>query len=141
MRLLFGCVAALALAVSACSSDDGAGGPNGPGTPEKPGPVIELNQVGALILSYGGENRRGPRGPADLEKYEPGGPIGLQSIKSGEIVVVWGATMAGEGEANAPKGIVAYEKNAPTEGGHVLLQNGQVQKMTAEQFKAAPKAK
>ena len=49
--------------------------------------------------------------------------------------------MAGEGEGDrAPKGVVAYEKKVPDEGGYVLLQNGNVVKMTVAEFKSAPKA-
>ena len=38
------------------------------------------------------------------------------------------------------KEIVAHEKNAPAEGGYVLLQDGSVKTMTAAEFAAAPKA-
>jgi hypothetical protein len=37
--------------------------------------------------------------------------------------------------------VVAYEKKVPTEGGHVLLQDGTVKQMTAAEFQSAPKAK
>jgi hypothetical protein len=55
-------------------------------------------------------------------------------------VIVWGATMAGEGDGGGAAEIVAYEKAAPTDGGAVLYQNGQVKKLSAAEFAAAPKA-
>jgi hypothetical protein len=75
---------------------------------------------------------------------EPQFPRGYQAVKSGEVVVLWGAKMPGEGEVNAgtaPDAVIAYEKKTASEGGYVLLQNGTVKEMSADQFKAAPKAK
>jgi hypothetical protein len=101
-----------------------------------------LHEVGGLIRVYSGENGRGPKQPADLAKYENGYPLGYAAVRSGEVVVVWGAKVAGEGDAgSAPPDVVAYEKKTPTDGGWVLLQNGTVKEMTASEFKSAPKAK
>ena len=36
--------------------------------------------------------------------------------------------------------VVAYEKNAPTQGGYVLLSAGTVKKVSAAEFASAPKA-
>ena len=78
----------------------------------------------------------------DFAKYEAGYPLGYAAVQSGEVVVVWGAKIAGEGDAgSAPANVVAYEKKTPAEGGLVLLQNGTVKEMTASEFASAPKAK
>ena len=45
-----------------------------------------------------------------------------------------------EGETGKNEAVVAYEKDAPTNGGYVLLSAGSVKKMTASEFAAAPKA-
>lgn len=101
-----------------------------------------LHEVGGLIRVYSGEVGRGPKQAADLAKYEHGYPLGYAAVRSGEVVVVWGAKVADEGDAaSAPADVVAYEKKAPAEGGWVLFQNGTVKEMTAGEFKAAPKAK
>jgi hypothetical protein len=50
--------------------------------------------------------------------------------------------MKGEGDAGKGGGdVIAYEKNAPNGGGYVLLTSGEVKQLTADEFKAAPKAK
>ena len=37
--------------------------------------------------------------------------------------------------------VLAYENDAPNTGGYVLLTSGEVKKMSASEFKAAPKVK
>ena len=78
-------------------------------------------------------------GCSDLAQLESLYPHGYQAVKSGEVVVLWGASMAGE-EGGGSEKVVAYEKKVPTDGGHVLLENGQVKSMTSVEFAAAPKA-
>jgi hypothetical protein len=64
-------------------------------------------------------------------------------LKQGEIVVQWGAKLPDTGEepgkVSAPE-ILAYQKIAPEQGGYVLLLDRTIKKMTADQFKVAPKA-
>lgn len=124
------------LAVAGCSSK-----PDQP-VAAVPGPDAVLHEVGGLIQLYSGETGRGPKRAADLAKFESGYPLGYRAVQSGEVVVVWGAKMAGEGDAaTGPKDVIAYEKKAPAEGGWALLQNGTTRAMTADEFKAAAKAK
>lgn len=133
-RLAFGLLAALALA--GCSSKEENQTAAGPGRD------AVLREVGGLIQMYSGETGKGPKKASDLAKYEAGYPLGYQAVQSGEVVVVWGAKMAGEGEAaSGPKDVIAYEKKTPAEGGYVLLQNGETKQLTAAEFAAAPKAK
>lgn len=94
-----------------------------------------------MIQIYSGEFGRGPKKAADLAKFENGYPLGYQALQKGEVIVVWGATMAGEGDANnAPANVVAYQKKVPDEGGWVLLQNGSVKELSAADFASAPRA-
>lgn len=100
-----------------------------------------LPEVGDLLRAAGASGRA-PTKVADLTKFESAYPTAFQAVQSGEVVVVWGAKMPDEGDAaTAPDHVLAYEKNVPTEGGWVLLLNGNIKQMTAEEFKAAPKAK
>jgi hypothetical protein len=99
-----------------------------------------LQDVNDLLHSATDANRRPPAGLADLDRYRSLYPRGYAAIQSGEVVVLWGATLKGEGEAGRDEAVVAYEKGVPTEGGYVLLSAGTVKKMTAAEFNAAPKA-
>ena len=129
---------AVALATSfalGCSSNTGGGG-------NSIAPQTAALQEVADLLRAASADGRAPTKQADLTRFASAYPQGYQAVKSGEVVVIWGAKMAGEGEAgSAPKNIIAYEKKAETEGGWVLLQNGTVKEMTADEFKTAPKAK
>jgi hypothetical protein len=131
-------LAALGLlaAIAGCSSTD-------PGAASGQGPDREavLHEVGGLLRTVAGEGGRPPRKAADLARSEAGFPLGYQAVQAGEVVVVWGARMAGEGDSGASRDVIAYEKNVPAEGGWVLLQNGTVKQMTAAEFAAAPKAR
>ncbi|MBO0697639.1 MAG: hypothetical protein J2P46_04540 [Zavarzinella sp.] len=85
---------------------------------------------------------RGPAKLADLKGAQTVFPHGYQAVKSGDVVVLWGAGVKGEGEAAGKGGeVVAYEKDAPANGGYVLLTSGEVKKLSASEFQSAPKAK
>ena len=63
------------------------------------------------------------------------------SVKSGDVVVLWGTPMQGEGDSGKGEVLMAYEKKVPTDGGYVLLSAGTVRRMSAADFAAAPKTK
>jgi hypothetical protein len=80
-----------------------------------------------------------PRKSEDFGDYWDSMPTASDRIKQGEYIVAWGV-----GRSTSPGAasqILVYEKKAPTEGGAVLLRDGTVKQMTAEEFNAAPKAK
>ena len=80
--------------------------------------------------------QRTPTKVADLTRREYdtvyGG--GVRGLKSGEYIVVWG-TIIGESS------VLAYEKDAPQNGGMALLANGIVKTMSANDLQAALKPK
>lgn len=126
-------------AVVGLAAAGGCGGSSPPDGPPTPPAVMALQEVGSMLQASAG--RRGPALAADLAAFEQTMPTGYAAVKSGEVVVVCGAAIPGEGDAaSAPDEVVAYEKKAPTDGGHVLLLNGTVKAMTAAEFAAAPKA-
>ena len=87
-------------------------------------------------------NGRGPANLAALHGCQSLFPRGYQAVQSGEVVVLWGAGVKGEGETTGSGGdVVAYEKDVPTQGGYVLLSSGEVTKMSASEFQSAPKAR
>jgi hypothetical protein len=80
-----------------------------------------------------------PRKPEDFNDHWDSMPTAFDRIKQGDYVVAWGV-----GRSTAPgvgSQILVYEKMVPTEGGVVLLRDGTVKQLTAEEFNAAPKAK
>jgi len=79
-------------------------------------------------------NKRPPAKLQDIEKFSRAEAFTYPALARGEVVVFWGANI-GSGSA-----ILAYEKNAPLQGGWVLLQDHTLKQMSAEEFKAAPKA-
>ena len=95
-----------------------------------------LAEIGELMKSLGEEGKTPPGKMADLEAVEPMLPLAGPLIRSGEIVYLWGTAYA----AGSTK-VAAYEKKTPAEGGWVVLQDGSVREMTADEFKTAPKAK
>ena len=105
------------------------------GTPTSP-QSIKLNQVYDMYRHYVKSNEKPPHQLSDLanNRYEGISPIAVAALKKGEIVVVWdvGATDSGT--------VLAYEKEVPTQGGEVLMADGTVRRMTADEFKAAKKS-
>lgn len=95
----------------------------------------DLTELGDLLKTLAAEGKRPPAKPADLAELEPFMPTAAASLRSGEIVYLWGSGHAAGGTA-----VVAHEKKAPTDGGLVLLQDGSIKTLTADEFKAAPKA-
>jgi hypothetical protein len=95
-----------------------------------------LDEIGQMLKGLTEENRKPPTRLAELEAVEPMLPLASPLLRSGELVYVWGADYSPGSQK-----IAAYEKKAATEGGWVLLQDGTVKEMTADEFRAAPKAK
>jgi hypothetical protein len=80
----------------------------------------------------------GKEPPGSLNAFnplEPMAPVAGQYLQSGELVYLWGNGLVDGGER-----VVAYEKEVEASGGWVLLENGEVVQMSADDFKAAPKA-
>ena len=121
------------LAVAGC----GGGGSSVPAS----GPELfyhtAMHEAGDLYRNVILDTQKPPTRVADFAKYENGFPSGYREVKEGNIVVLWGAPLV---ESNSTT-VLAYEKAAPESGGHVVMQDTRtVKKMTAEEFKAAPKA-
>lgn len=128
-------IALLPLFGPGCSSP---GGGSGEQAPPQAG---VLQEVADILRGNTRPNGRGPTKLAELNGSQSLFPRGYQAIKSGEVVVIWGVGVKGEEEKATGGDVVAYEKDAPTNGGYVVLTSGEVKKMTAAEFAAAPKAK
>ena len=99
----------------------------------------ELQEVSDLLHAAAGAAGRPPARLEDLNRYQSLFPRGYAAVKSGDVVVLWGTPLKGEGEVGKDEVVVAYEKAVPADGGFVLLSAGTVKKMTAAEFNAAPK--
>lgn len=101
------------------------------------GKLNMMRELGEMLALFKGDSNRPPKTVAELVKYEGGFQVGYLRLKDGEIILFWGAPIK-EGASDT---ILAYEKATPDSGGYVLMQDGTtVTKLTAEEFKAAPKA-
>ena len=92
------------------------------------------------LLHMGSVAGRQPSKVADLRPQESKFPKGYAAIKSGDVVVLWGTPLLGEGEVGPNEKILAYDKDVPSSGGWVLMSAGTIKKMSSAEFEAAPKA-
>ena len=105
-----------------------------------------LLEVGELLRMYQMEKGKPPESLAEVEAVESlemVAPMGLEPIRKGDVVVRWGAKLPDTGEepgTTPEQDVLAYFKEVPDQGGPVLLLNRTVETMTADDFKAAPKA-
>ena len=98
-----------------------------------------MSDVAEMYRTYIFEYKKPPANAKALDKYRALNGNGLQHIVKDEIIVLWGTPLADTPEATGA--VLAYEKKAPEEGGVVLMQDGNtIRKLTADEFKAAPKA-
>lgn len=114
------------------------------GVPDfKPIPPEELGlkELAAAYRDFCAKNQRGPKNLKELQGKGPkqGFPNALALLKSGELVVAWGAPLVADG--GGADAVLAYVKSVPEQGGHVLMQDGRtIKPMTADEFKSARKA-
>lgn len=116
----------------------GCGGAKSGSGPTEPSQSDILLEVVGLIRNHTAAKGRGPAKVADLAPYETEYQRGFAAVKSGDVTVLWGGTVAGEGGGGG-KTVVAHAKDVPASGGEVALEDGTVVKMTAAEFAAAPK--
>jgi hypothetical protein len=112
----------------------GCGGPTGPASPQDMSNKDRLSELSELWSLAQVDLDHPPAKLQELAKYNRAGGFAHRAVADGEIVVYWG-TKLGQGKA-----IFAYEKNAPTAGGWVLLQDRTIQQLSASEFQSAAKA-
>ncbi len=105
--------------------------------------AILTNQMKQIVLAHfnfwDANKGRAPTKPEDLAPFYENDPQITALMKDGTVVVYWGATLQKmtQGSSNT---VLGYEKDVPTSGGLVMMGDGSVKKMTAEEFAKAPKA-
>ena len=96
----------------------------------------DLKQLGlAYHSSYVDSTRRPPAKAQDLAPFIENDRRLLGRLESGEIVFRYGVTLTDMLPEGTSKTIIAYEKDAPTQGGLVALGDGFVKKVSADEFK------
>src|SRR5262249_48612658 len=102
-----------------------------------------LREVGEVLRDYQLINNRAPKSIKDLGSSSGSSPGGYELLRTGEVIVGWGATLPDTKEepgASPSDQVLAYLKKVPQEGGPVLMLNRTTRRMSAEEFKAAPRA-
>ena len=92
-------------------------------------------------MYHGGKRNAGrvPKSLDDFNQYQMLHPEAYQAVKSGQVVVIYGLDLA---HLESPEQrILAYEKKAPQQGGSVLMADGSIKTMSAEQVQGALKGK
>lgn len=90
-----------------------------------------------MLKEYYEVAKKAPMGLAQLSDASASHPVGHAAVASGEYVVLWKVPISAAGAGN----VLAYPKEANTAGGSIVMQDGSVKQMTADEFKSAPKAK
>ena len=102
-----------------------------------------IKQVGQIYANFTKDAHKPPVGVKDFKRYAQMAPGAYNAVNSGDVDVIWGVKLedlSEEGSKDSADEVLAYEKQVPKEGGLVLMKNRTVRKMTADEFKAAPKA-
>ena len=101
--------------------------------------MVKMQEIGRMYNGYTTDHKKPPQYLIDFNHpYEPANVEGFIALRDGESIMLWGGKLPGK---NADSIVLAYEKEAPNNGGLVLFQDGTIKTLTAEEFNAAPKNK
>ncbi len=98
---------------------------------------LSIGQVGQIFHSFQKAKKPAPKEFAEIQPLLARFPAAVESIRSGDVLVFWGAGID-EGP-DAPSTVLAYQKDVPEKGGEVLMQDGTPRRMTPEEFRDAKK--
>jgi hypothetical protein len=135
MRKSIFTISSLALLVAGCG-----GGSSGTIVTPEQGQTELLRQVGSTYLHHQLVMKKPPTRLADFGNVSAVAGNSIDAIRSGTVVVRYGATLTDtteEGGQGSSDEVLAYEKQVPETGGLVLMLNRSTRKMTADEFKSA----
>jgi hypothetical protein len=95
----------------------------------------ELGEIYESYMHYLKSHQQPPKQLSDFKQYEKINSLGFRVLKEGKYIAVWGVSSKDAGT------VLAYEKDAPTQGGVVLMADGSQRTMTAAELQAAAKIK
>ncbi len=97
----------------------------------------DLETIAEAFKDFYDEHNKGPKDQKEFFEYLKEEPTAQEALTTGRVVVHYGVT-----DERAPQGladtVVAYEAKAPTEGGRVVMGDGEIQSVTAQEFKELP---
>lgn len=99
-----------------------------------------LKQLGLAYHNHCDATGKPPTKADDLAPYLDNNKKLLDTLKSGQIVFIYGVGIL-DMKAGTSNSVLAYEKDIATKGGQVLMGDGSVKKLTADEFKKATLAK
>lgn len=95
----------------------------------------ELGDIHGLCKFHHEQKGRPPARLADLKRSEIAFPGGYDALATGRCILLWGTPWD-----NTPGGrskVLAYEAAAAAQGGLVLMHDGTIRSMTADELQAA----
>jgi hypothetical protein len=95
----------------------------------------EFAEIYDMYMSVMKQNGRPPKQLTDFKAFAQISPVGYKALQDGQYVAVWGVSDKGSNT------VLAYEKDAPKQGGAVLMADGNVKSMSADELQAALKTK
>jgi hypothetical protein len=93
----------------------------------------ELERIYEIYQLHVKNHQRPPAELSDLKQYERIHPSILRLLQEGKYIVVWNVNDKNSGT------VLAYEKDAPTNGGWAVMANGTVKRLNADAFQSVPK--
>jgi hypothetical protein len=100
----------------------------------------DFKQLGLLYHTTLDTSGKPPANLADWKDLKKEFPKGYKAIEEGRYVFYFNVSLK-DMKAGTSNTVLAYEKDAPTRGGVVLMGDGSVKTLTADEFAKAPKAK
>jgi hypothetical protein len=94
---------------------------------------FELDEIWGAYKLHSSEKQRPPSGINDLMPYEAGFSLGLRGIKTQAYIVRWKTPIADQGGAPA---LLAHEKATESDGGLILLNDGTISLIKADEFQS-----
>jgi hypothetical protein len=97
----------------------------------------DLETIAEAYKEFVEDHSAGPKNQQELFEYLDEEPTAQEALTTGKIVFHYGIT-----RERVPQGIaatvIAYEAKAPTEGGRVVMGNGEIRTVTVQEFKELP---
>lgn len=93
-----------------------------------------LVEMAEMFKYFKGESITPPKAASGFARFDAPFPVAGVLLPVGKIVHAGGTL-----DSSDPPKLLGYAKDAATTGGFVLLSNGEVKEVTAEEFAALPK--